>query len=163
MKIGIGIGLNRKQGSQSIGELLYQSDFSVSTDGFSVIQTTIAGNIDGVNGVDDTLRSTINSATNIHRFQRNNAWTVGDSITIFFDYYIPSTNALVDNIGFLTGVGADGRQTFNIIDTWTSASATFLSTSGNTLVFEMRDGASISFAGNGTDVVYIKNVIITKI
>ena len=146
----------------------YTSDFSAGVDGWGVVRSTAASDAGPIGGQSDVLRVTNDStASNTHYSIRANAWpnTVGINVTISMDVYIPSSNSIVDSVVI-------GNRTEDFLDTFTPTldSWVSISTSGitgaqsgrNTAIAFMAAGGLKSFTGNGTDVMYIRNVVATQ-
>lgn len=137
---------------------ILESDFSSGTSAFTGAGLTVAGNIDSIGGQNDTLRSTIDSSTGNHQTIRGISGTNGKRYRATGKVYIPSANALVDKVvvnnqGDLTNVIA----TITATDTWTDFEAEFIR-EYQELRFRAYDGTANSFAGNGSDVFYIKDI-----
>lgn len=145
---------------------VYTSDFSAGTDSHSAAGGSIAGNIDSIGGENNTLRLTIDSSTGNHQILRSmtSFTTVGKRYRFDADVYIPSTNTNVNGIEF----NSDGTSNVNVIDSTTTTDA-WVHLSGELIRsyveyrFRMKSSGSYVFTGNGTDVIYIKNVKITQV
>jgi hypothetical protein len=74
---------------------VYASDFSVGVDGWAGTSMTVAGNIDGIDGVDNVLRSTCSSTGTGRRIAKTVALTLGlrYSIEIIVNFPIANANA----------------------------------------------------------------------
>ena len=149
------VDYSSQYGSQTA---ILQSDFSSGTSGFTGAGLTVAGNIDSIGGQNDTLRSTINSSTDNHQVIRAISGTNGKRYRATGKVYIPSANALVDKVivnnqGDLTNV----ISTITATDTWTDFEAEFIREYPE-LRFRAYDGTANLFAGNGSDVFYIKDI-----
>ena len=146
------------------------SDFSAGTDSYLAGNSTVAGNIDSIGGVDDTLRLTIDTTSNSHFAYKSNLFTRGKRYRVGFDFFVPSSNTALDGISVLIGTSNAtvlGAAT-PTPDTWTSFSAEAVanaSANADRLLIYATDGGVTSFSdgGAGTDVFYIKNVTITEI
>jgi hypothetical protein len=139
----------------------YTSDFSAGTDGWSAVNGTTTGNIDGIGGQDDNLRFTVGNVTDIIRARILGGITSGVSYAVAGDVYIPSTNAVVDGIKIGGSVVGD-IQVSPPPDTWTPFDVNFSASTAN-LNFVATDGGNSTVVGNGTDVFYIRNVRITQL
>ena len=144
----------------------YNSDYSAGVDGWTTTGSgTLAGNIDGIGGRDDNLRftSAVADISVNHYHRRNNVLELGQTYNVTFDFYIPSSNARLDQIKEIV----IGGQTFDLssltaLDQWVSASAT--STTGattNNIIIRWEDSSE---SGDATgDVSYIRNVSINAV
>lgn len=145
---------------------VYTSDFSAGVDSHSAAGGAVAGNIDSIGGENDTLRLTIDSSTGNHQILRSitSFTTVGKRYRFDADVYIPSTNTNVNGIEF----NSDGSSGVNVINSTTTTDA-WVRLSGELIGsyseyrFRMKSSGSYVFTGNGTDVIYVKNVKITQI
>ena len=144
---------------------IYTSDFSAGTDGFNSpwSTATVAGNIDSIGGQNDNLRVTIDSSGASHNARKVVSGIVtGKKYRVEYDYYVPSANANVTGFGvYNSGVYVSALQT-RTQDAWTRDSFTSASLA-TTFDWYLFNGSSASFTGNGTDVVYIRNVRVTQI
>jgi len=147
--------------SEGSNTACYSSDWSASSD-FSGTRCTVAANIDGVLGVDDTLRAYASAdASANHYLARPGTLTVGTYYRGTFDYYIPSANTHV------TGVRV-GNSAVEYAHTtqgsWvTGAEIPVFQYSNGSLIVWMQSGSSTSFTGAGSvtdDLVYLKNLVL---
>ena len=139
---------------------LYTSDFSVDADGLTTSNGTLEGNIDGIDGVDDTLRLTISGGDTSHTVNVLGAGS-GLSYTFSFDYYIPSANTSLDGIDVQVPSSSYTSAVLNVTDTWTTVNLSITPDATGTLRFRTYDGVSRTPDGDG-DVVYIKNIVFTQ-
>jgi hypothetical protein len=136
----------------------YISDFSAGTDGWEVnAGCTIDGNIDSIGGQDNNLRLTVSGGAATHSMKRTTPSTsLGQTIELSFDYYIPSTNTLLDSLRVFDSKGAAYSAIFAVVDAWTSVSLSLISSDvDNIRIYPY--GPGISFDSDG-DVLYIRNV-----
>ena len=144
----------------------YTSDFSSGTDGHSVpsfLDGTIEGNIDNIGGRNDNLRFTVGSTQSNQGCRKEGVALVteGDEYNISFDYYIPSSNQ------DLSGISVNMRGVFKSesapqLDQWNSFSLTGTTTSSGAWYLYANNGVSSAFTGNGTDVLYVRNIVVTQ-
>jgi len=80
---------------------VYASDFSVGVDGWTGTSMTVAGNIDGIDGVDNVLRSTCSSTGTGRRIAKTVALTLGLRYSIEIIVNFPIANVSADS--FLIG------------------------------------------------------------
>lgn len=146
---------------------VYTSDFSTNTDGNTGIGGTTAGNIDTIGGQDDNLRLTINSSTSDHYFTKGAVFTTGRRHRMEFDYYIPSTNSVLDGISASIGESAEKIVSAPTQNQWNHFSMDAVAIGGTntskSIYIFSRDGGVRSYAGNGTDVMYVRNIQVTEI
>ena len=148
---------------------IYASDFSAGVDGWVGTACTLTGNIDGIGGQDNNLRAVIDSANTTHLFYKIPPLPRGKRCRIMADVYRPAANATVT--GFTVQHYNQATTTTNVqlaADTWTAASHDVddLATTGNNggIVWNFANAAgSIVFAGNGTDILYIRNVRVQRL
>jgi|GEM_PF-3570476 len=149
---------------------IYTSDFSTaSTDGFTSSTCTIASNIDSIGGQDNNLRTTIDGTTGVHLFARAVTLPRAKTVRVVADFYRPASNTVV------TGVSAQHYNQYLtltttqlVADTWTTITQEVrdLAVSGSTSAlvwFLCNVTGAISVVGNSTDVVYVRNIQVTRI
>ena len=145
----------------------YSSDFSTAgRDGFdSGIRSTTTSNIDSIGGLDDNFRIVDSIDVSTSHYTQRTSFTVGFSYSVTMDIYLPSSNSILD--GFTVGENTDsdsiydGRTGFPT-DTWISISGT-ITTTGNRLRISCAGGGSVSYTGNGTDAIYVRNITVTQL
>ena len=146
----------------------YTSDFSAGDNswGDSLDDLTAAGNIDGIGGLDDNLRLTIGSATSQHRAFRSSILPIGQKINFSIRVFIPSTNSVVDSFRILDASGTQIiASTTPAQDQWVTVTASNVTPTNNSgqLRLFLQDGGTSTFAGNGSDVIYIREVVVTQV
>jgi len=144
----------------------YTSNFGTNADGFNSYNGTssVTGNIDGIGGQDDTLRTTINALSSTHGIQRAaSSLTVGSLFRFRYNYYIPSTNSNLNKIRLFAGGYAQLVEDATL-DAWTAKDATRTITDvTGALVFLTYAGSSLTYQdAGGDDVFYIKSVVVDK-
>ena len=118
-----------------------------------------AESVDSVGG-EEALKFTINASSGTHFPYRFNVFGGSGECSISFDYYLPSTNTDIDGIQMSDGSNDIGA-TQTTQDAWTSI--TVSGTLGGTAIYIFsKKGGLKSFTGNGTDVFYIKNLVVTQ-
>jgi hypothetical protein len=139
------------------------SDFSAGTDGYAASGGTVAGNIDGIGGVDDTIRLTLNNANSIHYFSQSiSAIPLGKRCRVEGDFYVSSANSNVDGINFGDFISG-GKQITPSPDTWEHHTLEGVA-SGQIFRIYATDGGAFTFTDSGgDDVIYAKNLKITQI
>lgn len=144
----------------------YSSDFSAGSDSWSLVRSTVTGNVDSILGVNDTLRVVVDSsATATHYTFRPTGLTAGKRFRLSLDYYVPSGQASVTGIRVLHNTGSVSTQIAigNTPGSWqTIANQEFIS-SATRIDINAWNGTSDTFTGNGTDLFYIKNVVAVRI
>jgi len=160
------LGYSDQWGGNTVGAV-YTSDFSTDTNGNTGIGGTTTGNIDGIGGQNDNLRLAINSATSDHYFTKGGVFTVGIRYRMEFNYYIPNTNAVLDSISAGIGEAAEKVVAAPTLNQWNHFSVDSVAVggpaTGRSIYIFGRDGGVRSFAGNGTDVMYVRNIQVTQI
>ncbi len=144
----------------------YTSDFSAGDDSWgSFDDVTETGNIDGIGGLDNNLRLAIGSATSQHRGFRSNILPVNQKINFSARVFIPSTNSVVDSIGIRDASGSAiiAAGTTPTQDEWVTVTANDVTVTNAQLRVDIQDGGVNSFAGNGSDVIYLREVTVTQV
>lgn len=144
----------------------YVSDYSAGLDGWTTTGSgTLDGNIDGIGGRDDNLRFTsTNADINVLSYHRKNTvLELGQKYNVTFDFYIPSSNAKLDQIDKINIGGQEiDLSSFTALDQWVSVSAT--NTTGATQNFIIILWEDSSELGDATgDVAYIRNVSVNAV
>jgi hypothetical protein len=146
---------------------VYTSDFSAGTDSWGAVRGTADGNIDGISGVDNTLRFTVDgTATNTHYALRNPfpGLLASKRYRIGFDYFITAANATINGLRLqqLTTV-QNLTPIQSVTGAWTSITPVeFVSTESRLDVLAYA-GANSTFNGNGTDTFYLHSIVLTRI
>tara|TARA_R110001599_G_scaffold88688_1_gene235511 strand:+ start:5628 stop:8222 length:2595 start_codon:yes stop_codon:yes gene_type:complete len=149
---------NKKMSFAAPDKNEYVSDFSAGADTWGAGGGAVLGNIDSIGGQNDNLKFTINTNNTTHYMHFNNGgnWSsVGDHISITFDYYIPSGNSHLDQLAF----GIYGpATTMSTTDSWTSVAISFSVTQAYGFIIYATDGGANTFTDSGgDDVFYIRN------
>lgn len=146
------------------GAALYTSDFSAGVDGFAVTRITHAGNIDGIGtpSTDNTLQVTVDgTAAATHADYKGVVHVPGKRYKLTASVLIPTTNSIVTGVFFSHATGTIvslvGKS-----DTWQSVSSEYIAT-GTGLWAYMSQGGSVTFDGNSTDTIFLKDVVVTPI
>lgn len=146
--------------------------FAVDTNGWTnSVGVSVSGNIDSVDGEDNTLRLTSDTSTGSHVIYKSGVFTKGKRFRVSFRYYIPSSNSNADGIRILQA-GSDQVEVYTsgtsaVLDAWTDVSAEFVA--GGTsveswMLIQMTDGAAVSFTdAGGDDVIYLKDIVVTPL
>ena len=144
----------------------YTSDFSAGDDSWGAFDdVTETGNIDGIGGLDNNLRLAIGSATSQHRGYRSNALPANQKINFSARVFIPSTNSVVDSIGIRDASGSViiPLGTTPAQDQWVTVTANNVTVSNQQLRVDIQDGGTNTFAGNGSDVIYLREITVTQV
>ena len=144
----------------------YTSDFSAGDNSWgSFDDVTETGNIDGIGGLDNNLRLAIGSATSDHRAFRSSALPAGQKINFSARVFIPSTNSVVDSLGVRDASGSViiAAGTTPTQDEWVTVTANNVTVNNAQLRLDIQDGGTNNFAGNGSDVIYLREVVITQV
>jgi hypothetical protein len=152
--------------AESTGAITYVSDFSAGVDSVSATRATVLGNVDSIGGKDDNLSVTISTDNNNH-FAFRNVFSGGPNknYRVSFSYYIPSSNTYVDGIrldvGATSNALVESAPTFNA---WNRVSVEADPDGNNFLYFYMLDGGSSTVHdSSGTDILYIRDIVVTQI
>ena len=139
----------------------YTSDFSVDNQGWGATGGTSDGNIDGIDGQDDCLRLTADTSTGNHRLGRSTLFNDRpNSFRIELDYYIPSSNIDANSIRILTS--GNNTDFLDVLDTWTSVTLDTGTVPSGYFYITMYASNTNLFTGNGSDVIYVKNIRVTQ-
>ncbi len=135
----------------------YTSDFSTDTDGWS------AGN--GSAAVSSgALELTPNSVSTTHHVTESGLVGAGEKVRVSFDVKIPSGQSLVNGFKFVEVSGTTIKQVNNQTQgDFVSYSEEFTSTSTGTLRFFANKDGNITFAGDDSEKIIIKNIVVTSI
>jgi hypothetical protein len=138
----------------------YQSDFSAGTDGWVMATAdSMAGNIDGIGSLNNNFKFTLGTATSSHLTYVSQL-VLGQLFEISVDIFIPSSNSLLNGVTINAGTTGIGSET--TLDQWTTITGSAVVTVNNRLGMFVTNNGTTSFTGNGTDVVYMRNVITTQ-
>ena len=143
----------------------YTSDFSAGVNGWTASAGAVDAPIDDIGGAanDDNLEFTIDDTSATHYAQLINTLTEGHCYRIRFEYYIIGTNNNIDGIKATTNNNAESFISSSVTDSWTSVDE-IVPAEGTRLRIYGIDGAAVTFQdGTGTDVFYIRAVIIDEI
>lgn len=140
----------------------YESDFSSGADGFvSYMNTTVTGNEDGIGGEDDcmSIQDDTTDSYHIARKPSINNLVVGKHFRISFDYYLPSSNNMLNSLYCELGGGGDLiLNNGTVTDTWTTVTSEQIKSTSNLQIdFWLKSSGSLSYQGTG-EKVYIKNI-----
>jgi len=147
----------------------YQSDFRASSPytQYSANVTTSVG--ESIDGVDDAMKVTLTGGNTNHDICPilNATSFLGQQVTFEFDYYIPSSNALVDNLFNQNTFSSVTSSTSNldVLDAWTSVvieGVTKFAPENIDTFIRARANTSQTFDADG-DVFYLKNIRITQL
>ena len=158
-----GINFADKWGSQAA---VYTSNFSAGADGWLGARTTAAGNIDAIGGEDDWLRGTIDgTAANSHYLYIDDKIVYGKRYRATFKCFIPSANAVLNGLALMAEPASTGYYSSKITttDTVVSVSCEFIARSNMRLAFISHASGAYVYNGNGTDVFYVKDIVVTEI
>ena len=158
----------------------YTSDFSAGADGFgNISSTTVTGNVDSIGGEDDVLSVERTTSSGVSTFRKDisGVYNQGDVYRITADYYIPSGNSNVDGVQWRYNGGsttvnpsgtAESTVTVSATDTWETLSVFWTQSESapaneDRLIIYPADGSVVSITGGNTDLVYVKNVKVTRL
>jgi hypothetical protein len=143
----------------------YTSDFSAGVNGWSADPASSATTTPNPVGAGDVLKYTIDTETTAKYLSRN-ALNVGQQYTVQAQVYVPSSNANLDSIVLMDGSGSMATSYLGIQrDEWVTVSTVGTASLGN-INIRGASGTTASayngFQGNGTDVFYVRNVVVTQ-
>ncbi len=141
----------------------YSSDFSDADSFVEGNNVTVTGG-ETIGGETNCLKivDTVDNST--HYATRPTTITDGQLINVQFDYYIPSSNVNIDGIYVELGSGANTLlNTSPVTDQWHSLKMTLVFDESNDRIDIYTKDGGISYAGNGTDYIGIKNFVISEV
>ncbi len=152
---------------------VYSSDFSAGTDTWGANGVTLTGNIDGIGGQDNNLRVVVDSSTGVHIASRAAGLPRSKRVRVTADFYRPASNTVVTGVLWQhfnqsnTPPAAD-RTVQLPADTWTTLSVEIedlaaVGSNGAIAWYLCNASGAFTFAGNGTDLIYIRNVVVTRL
>jgi len=141
--------------------ITYTSDFSAGVDGWFSIQGAMSSVDDPVDA-GKVLMFTINDVATQHGAGRSSL-DIGTQYTLQAQVYVPSSNVYIDGLTLSDGSRSIDSQYKQITkDQWVPVEASGVAGNANVAVYAL-DGPSINFQDPaGTDVFYIRNVVITQ-
>jgi hypothetical protein len=163
---GNDLGFSEEWGGANGG--VYISDFSAGVDGWVAFSSTgtVAGNVDGIGGEDDTLRFTLNTNAGVHAASISSVTTAGKRYRVNASVYVPSTNSNVDGLSIRSGGGSTAEfvNLDNITqDSWQNVSGELVAVDDEIRIYTKEGASSSQTDAGGDDVFYIKNVTVTEI
>ena len=148
----------------------YNSDFSTaSLDGFVGSACTLTSNVDAIGGQNDNLQAVIDGTTGVHLFYRSSTLVRAKTSRITADFYRPASNTIVTGVQSQHYNQASTASTTQLVaNTWTSVSIEVrdlgAAGSNSAIAWYMCNSAnSTTLAGNSADVVYVRNIQVTRI
>ncbi|MCE5224911.1 MAG: hypothetical protein LLG05_03535 [Porphyromonadaceae bacterium] len=160
-----GLRISAVDGTAFIDNLpyTYQSDFSAGVDGWGAARGTVAGNIDGIGGEDNTIRYTVDTSSNLHYLFKASTFTINRKYNVTFKYYIPSGQSNVDSLILQNDTWGGTTTTLTTTDSWTIVTKTFTANNTTFWVYAADGGATTFQDAGGDDVFYIKDITISEI
>ena len=157
-------GVLKAKGTGETTSTTYSSDFSAGVDSWqNYSNTSVAGNIDGIGGQDDTLRATVNTVDGGHNFGRPATIVAGSRSTVSFKAYIPSSNSVATGL-YLGGANwpVDGPVSVTA-NTWETKSQTGTFPSAIARI-GLASATSWNFQDvGGDDVAYFKDIVVAQL
>jgi hypothetical protein len=145
----------------------YTSDFSAGADGWAAVRGTSDGNIDGISGVDNTLRFTVDgTASNTHYALRTSfpGLLASKRYRIGFNYFITAANATMNGLRLQQLTTSQNLTTIqSVTGAWTSITPVEFVSTETRLDAVAYAGANSTFTGNGTDTFYLHSIVLTRI
>lgn len=162
--IETGVNPADQWGSQTAA---YSSDFSAGANNWAGVRSTVTGNVDGVLGVNDTLRTVVDGTASNSHYAVNSTvpgMVAGKRYKVAFDYYIPSANAILNGVR-LDQLIQNSPITANQTTTgaWATTSPVQFIALGSRLDLLGMASGNNTFNGNSTDEFYLKNMVLTRI
>ena len=145
----------------------YTSDFSAGADGWAAVRGTSDGNIDGISGVDNTLRFTVDStASNSHYALKTSVpgLLASKRYRVGLDYFITAANATMNGLRLQQLTTAQLLSPIqSVTGAWTSITPVEFVSTETRLDVVGYAGANATFTGNGTDTFYLHSFVLTRI
>jgi hypothetical protein len=139
----------------------YTSDFSAGLDGWATWANITAASAADPVDAGNVLKVTVDTSLDAH-FVNGGPVNQGNTYSISAQVYVPSSNAILDGIGILDSFGGMLTNYNNITrDQWVNVPTSGTAV-GTKLSIRGKSGTDFTFQGNGTDVYYIRNVVITN-
>ena len=146
----------------------YQSDFRASSPYTKYAANVITSVGESIDGVDDAMKVTLTGGSTNHDICPilNSTAFLGQQVRLEFDYYIPSSNALLDNLYNFNTFSSVTSSTsnLNVLDVWTTVvieGITKFAPENIDTFIRARAGTSQTFDADG-DVFYLKNIRVTQ-
>ena len=142
----------------------YAADWSAGIDGWNFFGNNggvIAGNIDGILSVNDTLRATSGSGAGTNTYFHKGLLTVGRRYRISGSYYIPNgqtMNSFRMDTGYTAGVVPFQTAT----GSWIPFSSEFFADDVYLFII-LYNNSSFNYVGVGTDVAYFSGIKLTEL
>ena len=166
-----GIVCNALVDGFNINKLIEESDFSVGTDGWSILNSVAIGNIDLITDEVTVTKSDVlklypsSAVLTSHRLSKI-LFVIGNNYDISFDYYVPSTNTNVTGFTlYEITPGFKLIQNFHNVNgspsAWTNTGILNITAEGTELALYQTAGTTYNFVGVGAgtdDLLYIKNI-----
>jgi hypothetical protein len=143
---------------------VYTSDFSAGVDGWTAIEVTQAGNIDGVSdGVtskDDCLRLTKSGATGLSGTFRTGLFTIGGTGRIKISVYVPSGQTNINGFQVTETVTSNTIFDGDLINgQWVDVNLKRSAITSNGITVRARTGSSSTIpSGAAGELVYVHGV-----
>jgi len=141
-------------------EVIYESDFSAGTDGWSAMHATATTEVDPIDA-GNVLKITVDTSSKPKWIQLYQS-VVGNRYTIQAEVYVPSGNLDVDGVSLMDGAGGMRTQYPNIqTDEWVQVTTSGVASLRTLNIRPMKGTTStdiVGFLGNGTDTLYVRNV-----
>lgn len=150
---------------------IYSSNFSSGVDGYgSEIAVTLAGNVDGISGIDDWLRVTVDSTGSNRGFQKTvSGLMAGKWYRITGKAMFPSANVSVDSFTIRAHGGTEHIFTGAFVADQPRDTVIDFKLEGLALInaagirFYIGDSPSLSTTSTIGDIVYLKDIKITQL
>ena len=141
---------------------LYASNYTSGVDGWTGFgEGGVAGNIDGIGGVDNCLRYTSSSTTpDTRAFLKSDVLTIGKVYKVTFSYYIPS-GSNVDALILDTVAGADNDTRNTVTDAWATVTEYFTALTADIKIV-LGDADQYLNPAATNDIAYIKDVSVAN-
>jgi hypothetical protein len=153
--------LGTNQWSYGGDTVTYTSDFSAGTDGWNTWQQVTAASAADPVDTGNVLKVTVDTSLDGH-FVNGGSVTSGNIYSVSAQVYVPSSNAVLDGIAILDSSGGMWTNYDNITtDQWVNIPTSGTAV-GQSLSIRGKSGTDVTFQGNGTDVFYIRNVVVTQ-
>ena len=138
----------------------YTSDFSSTEDLDDRNGTGAAAQ--SVGGVDDAYKFTLTSnVEQVYEVRIPNPITTGCDAVVNLDFYVPSSNSVIDGIDVRDFGGGNSLQN-NTTDAWTSVQLNVSDTTNGNIRVIAIDGTDITPLNGNGDVFYLKNIVVTQ-
>ena len=146
--------------------LRYTADWSAGVDGWTIDASgagpALTGNVDGIGGVDNTLRFVCGSGASVYVGGYRGITTAGRRYRLTGSVYVPAGQAFSGIRAWGSNSGITITTVAPTAATWTAFTVEFTA-DDYSIAFYAFTGSTHLFTGNGTDAFYLSGVTLTEL